>query len=150
MIILKKKRLIITANFIILALFACIYSIAAYEKTIETVTLPVSNKVIILDAGHGYPDEGAKSKSGTTESQINLKIVMKVQNLLEQSGATVLLTRSDEKGIYSEDVTTLRKMKVSDMNNRVEIGNNSRSRRICIYSSKQNSTNTILGVANIF
>ncbi len=57
MIILKKKRLILTANFIIIALLACIYSISAYEETQQTVALPVSNKVIILDAGHGLPDE---------------------------------------------------------------------------------------------
>ena len=44
--------------------------------------------------------------------------------MLEQSGCTVLLTRSDENGIYSDDSNTLRKMKVSDMKNRVEIGNN--------------------------
>lgn len=63
-------------------------------------------------------------KEGLTESSINLKITKKVQNLLEQSGCTVLLTRSDENGIYSDDSNTLRKMKVSDMKNRVEIGNN--------------------------
>lgn len=60
-----------------------------------------------------------------SENSINLKITQKVQKLLEQSGCTVLLTRSDENGIYSDDSNTLRKMKVSDMKNRVEIGNNS-------------------------
>ena len=27
------------------------------EKTAETVATPVSNKVVIVDAGHGTPDE---------------------------------------------------------------------------------------------
>ena len=36
--------------------------------------------------GHGTPDEGAQSSNGTTEAQTNLKITLKVQNLLEQSG----------------------------------------------------------------
>ena len=40
----------------------------------------------------GVPDEGAESSNGTTEAQTNLKIVQKVQALLEQSGATVILT----------------------------------------------------------
>ena len=26
---------------------------------IETVSLPVSGKVVVIDAGHGIPDEGA-------------------------------------------------------------------------------------------
>ena len=76
-------------------------------------------------AGHGIPDEGAESSSGTTEAQINLKITLKVQQLLEQSGCTVILTRSDENGIYSLDAKTLREKKVSDIKNRVKIGNNS-------------------------
>lgn len=69
--------------------------------------------------------QGQNLVYGTTEASINLKIAKKVQNLLEQSGATVLLTRSDENGIYAQNATTLREMKVSDMKNRVEIGNNS-------------------------
>lgn len=71
----------------------------------------------------GSQMKGPLGQNGLSESSINLKITKKVQNLLEQSGCTVLLTRSDENGIYSEDSTTLRKMKVSDMKNRVEIGN---------------------------
>ena len=75
--------------------------------------------------GHGKPDEGAQSSSGTTEAETNLKIALKVQNLLEQSGATVILTRSDENAIYDLDKTTLREKKISDIHNRVKIGNES-------------------------
>lgn len=50
---------------------------------------------------------------------------MKVQNLLEQSGATVILTRSDENGIYDLDKTTLKQKKISDIRNRVKLGNES-------------------------
>lgn len=52
-----------------------------------------------------------------------MKITLKVQKLLEQAGATVILTRSDENGIYDLDKKTLRKKKVSDIKNRVKIGN---------------------------
>ena len=62
---------------------------------------------------------------GTTEAETNLKITMKVQNLLEQSGATVILTRSDENAIYDLDSKTLRQKKISDIHNRVKIGNES-------------------------
>ena len=54
-----------------------------------------------------------------------MQIVLKVQSLLEQSGAIVVLTRSDENGIYDLDKQTLREKKVSDMKNRVKIGNGS-------------------------
>ena len=54
-----------------------------------------------------------------------LKIALKVQNLLEEAGSTVILTRSDENGIYEEESNTLREKKVSDIKNRVKIGNES-------------------------
>jgi N-acetylmuramoyl-L-alanine amidase len=93
--------------------------------TVETVSLPVSGKTIVVDAGHGVPDEGAQSSNGTTEAQTNLAIALKLQNLLEQSGCTVILTRSDENAIYDIDSKTLKQKKVSDIKNRVKIGNES-------------------------
>ena len=62
---------------------------------------------------------------GTTEAQTNLSIALKLQNLLEQSGTTVILTRSDENGIYDLDSKTLKQKKISDIRNRVKIGNES-------------------------
>lgn len=128
MIVLRKERLIVIAIGLILAVG--VFSISSYssqkvENTVPTVSFPVSNKVIVLDAGHGIPDEGAQSSNGTTEAQTNLAIALKVQNLLEQSGATVILTRSDENAIYDLDKNTLRQKKISDIHNRVKIGNES-------------------------
>lgn len=96
------------------------------ENSIESRAVnatPVASKVIVIDAGHGKPDEGAVGIYGTTEEAINLKIALKLQRLIEQSGGTVYLTRSDENGIYSEDANTIREKKKSDMKNRVTIGN---------------------------
>ena len=70
-------------------------------------------------------DSGASSSSGTTEESINLAITKKVQSLLESSGSVVLLTRSDENGIYDLDKSSIRNKKVSDIKNRVKIGNES-------------------------
>ena len=70
-------------------------------------------------------DEGAASNSGVTEESINLSITKKVQSLLEQSGSVVILTRSDENGIYDGDSKSIRNKKVSDIKNRVKVGNES-------------------------
>ncbi len=75
--------------------------------------------------GHGLPDEGAVGFNGTTEQAINLSIVLKLQELLDQSGAKTILTRSDENGIYDLDSDSIKNKKVSDIKNRVEIGNHS-------------------------
>lgn len=124
MVIFRKNQIVLTAICACFAIFTFMYT-TAKEETKETVVLPVSGKTIILDAGHGIPDEGAQSSSGTTEAQTNLKIALKVQNLLEQSGSTVILTRSDENAIYDLDSKTLRQKKISDIHNRVKIGNES-------------------------
>ena len=64
--------------------------------------------------GHGKPDEGAQSSTGTTEAATNLKIALKLQNLLEQSGTIVILTRSDENAIYDIEAKTLKQKKISE------------------------------------
>lgn len=56
---------------------------------------------------------------------MNLSLALKVQNLLEQSGSRVILTRSDENAIYEIDSKSLSQKKVSDIKNRVKIGNES-------------------------
>lgn len=129
MVVLDKKKIYIVLVCIVFTTFIGIGKIGNNKNntTIETVALPVSSKTVVIDAGHGVPDEGAESKTGISEGSINLKIALKVQNLLEQSGATVILTRSDENGIYDLDKQTLKEKKVSDIKNRVKIGNESQA-----------------------
>ena len=120
MIVLKRKRLVFISLICCLSIFTFLLANNAQNATekeirgniVETVSLPTSNKVIVLDAGHGVPDEGAENSEGVSEASINLKIALKVQNLLEQSGSTVILTRSDENGIYDEESSTLKQKKI--------------------------------------
>ena len=124
MIVLNRKRI----NVILLSVFVSIFAfilVTDRKASVPTVSLPVSGKTIVIDAGHGKPDEGAESSRGTTEAETNLKIALKLQNLLEQSGATVILTRSDENAIYDLVAKTLKQKKISDIHNRVKIGNES-------------------------
>ncbi len=125
------KFTILGKRFLLIGLFVC-FSLGIYaiiENTSENNTLiqanatPITNKIIVIDAGHGLPDEGAVGFNGTTEQATNLAITLKLQKLIEQSGAKVILTRSDENGIYSSDNASIRNKKVSDIKNRVKIGN---------------------------
>ena len=126
MIILSKKRIINLLTILAICLTICVIQNTTIDnKSKPTVTLPVTNKVIVIDAGHGVPDEGAQSSNGISEAETNLNIALKLQNLLEQSGATVILTRSDENAIYEIDSQTLKEKKISDLKNRVKIGNES-------------------------
>ena len=119
------KKIIIIISVILTLL--TIYSIENVSnnnnKNICVNATPSTSKIIVLDAGHGKPDEGAVGIYGTTEEAINLKITLKLKAILEESGAQVILTRSDENGIYSSECTTIKSKKVSDIKNRVKIGN---------------------------
>ena len=75
----------------------------------------------------GYPDDGAVAEDGTSEANINLNIVLKLQDLLEQSGCKTMLTRSDENGIYDTDSNNIREKKITDLKNRVKLINESNS-----------------------
>ena len=131
MFVINQKRIKIILAFLLISLFTFSCSTVKNQnnnltnETIETTATPVSGKTVILDAGHGTPDEGAQSSDGVTEAETNLKITLKVQKLLEQSGCNVILTRSDDNAIYDLDSKTLRQKKVSDIKNRVKIGNES-------------------------
>ena len=128
MLVLSAKKITkyLLGIFVILLIFTFV-SNSNTEKNnyISTVSLPISGKTVVVDAGHGIPDEGAEVGDGTTEAETNLKIALKLQNLLEQSGCNVILTRSDENAIYDIESKTLKQKKISDIRNRVKIGNES-------------------------
>lgn len=56
----------------------------------------LKGKVIVLDAGHGGHDPGARGIDGkTTEAMLNLAITQKAKEVLEKQGATILMARPD-------------------------------------------------------
>lgn len=89
----------------------------------STVMLLPSAEILVLDAGHGGEDGGAVSAAGVPESHINLQIVQKMEQLFTFVGESTTLTRTGPDAIYSGDAKTLREKKISDLNNRVEMIN---------------------------
>ena len=68
------------------------------ENTVEDVN--VAEKVVAIDSGHGGIDPGKIGVGGIYEKDVNLAISVKLKKLLEQSGITVIMTRSDDNGLY--------------------------------------------------
>ena len=77
--------------------------------------------VIVLDPGHGGIDGGAVSASGIVEKDINLSIALKLRQLLTLSGYTVIMTRETDCSIHDPSAKTVRKIKTSDIRNRLAL-----------------------------
>ena len=79
MIVINRKRLLSILSMICLSVLAFSFKIAQNPRTVETVALPVSNKVIVIDARTSeYQMNGAQSSSrnnrGTNEPKNCIKV----------------------------------------------------------------------------
>jgi len=83
-------------------------------------TLPLTGKVIALDAGHGGPDGGASSREGVIEKDINLAIVLYLRDYLQQAGALVTLTREGDYDLAAPETKGYSRRKTEDLKKRVE------------------------------
>ncbi len=114
---IRKRTLYISISIVIILLLS-IKIMHTRLKVKEVTYLPIANRVIGIDPGHGGVDPGAVSRNGVKESDINLKIALKLKRFIEQSGGIVIMTREIDKGLYTDESKTLRKMKTEDLINR--------------------------------
>ena len=57
---------------------------------------------VVIDPGHGGRETGAIGPSGVVEAELNLDVAIKTKALLEEEGATVELTRTDDTRVTLE------------------------------------------------
>ncbi|MEX2460013.1 MAG: N-acetylmuramoyl-L-alanine amidase CwlD [Paenibacillaceae bacterium] len=133
-----RKRVIVWMTFqgglkIVLSLWLAlmIIFILTYElpatKTWTYWTMPLSGKVIALDAGHGGVDGGAKSKDGLVEKNINLGITLYLRDYLQQAGAVVVMTREEDKDLADDHTKGYSRRKTEDLIQRVQFVNQYKS-----------------------
>ncbi len=79
-----------------------------------------TKQVIIIDPGHGGADPGKVGVNNALEKDINLSISFKLKTYLEQSGFEVVLTRTDDNGLYTLEDNNKKR---ADMKKRVDIIN---------------------------
>jgi N-acetylmuramoyl-L-alanine amidase len=108
--------------------FAALCLSLAFAGSISPVsaaesTLPVQDgeRVIIIDPGHGGFDGGAVGANGTVEKDVNLAISLKLRDMLSDAGFTVVMTREDDSALNGSEDTTIRRKKISDMHNRLNL-----------------------------
>lgn len=122
MIHLRAKHwfLFFAAVLLVLALF---FTGRLYSRDTVSMTSAEqdNSNLIIIDPGHGGFDGGAIGVNGTIEKDINLAISLKLRDMLEEAGFTIVMTRETDTATNDENDTTTRSKKVSDMRNRLNL-----------------------------
>ena len=96
--VFKLKYIIVILT--VIALFFSIASFSINDSFASKASPPIST-TIVLDAGHGGIDPGSVGKTTkTTESELNLKITLKLADYLKAGGFNVILTRTNADGLY--------------------------------------------------
>lgn len=70
-------------------------------------TVPAGRVLVVIDPGHGGRDPGAVGIGGLREKDVILPISLEVARLLEQQGASVLLTRETDYFVSLEGRTQI-------------------------------------------
>lgn len=107
---------------IVALLLWSVLNIPSYTETVRDVWKMAEGPVVVIDPGHGGIDGGAVAEDGTSEKDINLKIALKLRELLEKEGVRVVMTRRSDVGLYDEnDTASIRSRKTQDMYERKRI-----------------------------
>lgn len=84
------------------------------EEAAEVFAVPTTNKVVVIDAGHGGIDAGAVA-NGIEEKNLNLQIALKLQEYIEQSGGVAILTRDSDESTQDPNRSANISQKKSDL-----------------------------------
>lgn len=95
---LKQYKGTITLVGLIFIICMCAYLKFA-TSSIQTVGVATDSKVVVIDPGHGGRDPGKTGIKGSHEKDINLAIADKLKSYLEESGAKVVMTRTNEDDV---------------------------------------------------
>ena len=123
------KKYIKHIVFVVMATIITTISILKVREVSEEAIsyMPITNKTIVLDAGHGGIDSGTSSDDKTIfEKDINLAITLKLKELIESSGGLVILTRDDDSSLYEESGNKTTRQKYNEnLKNRKKIADES-------------------------
>ncbi|HOV24876.1 MAG TPA: N-acetylmuramoyl-L-alanine amidase [Pseudobacteroides sp.] len=113
-IIMKKNNILLIGMIFVLAI--ALYTLNPGREKTSAVNSGDTQKIILLDAGHGGEDPGAVSDySGISEKDINLNIVFEIKKLLEAENYKVMLTREEDKLEYAEGTTNIVQKRKQDL-----------------------------------
>ena len=85
------------------------------EEPIKPLKKRSGEFLVIIDAGHGGNDVGAKSLTGLLEKNLTLEIAQKVRQLCLENGITAYLTRASDKLLTLQQRASIANMSYGDL-----------------------------------
>ncbi|MFT9850343.1 N-acetylmuramoyl-L-alanine amidase CwlD [Aneurinibacillus sp. REN35] len=110
-----KQKIMFWLGALMLLVFLFTYNMPMDDESWSSWSLPLSGKVIAIDAGHGGPDGGAASKQGLIEKDVTLPISLYLRDFLQEAGALVVMTREIDTDLANPDTKGLSKRKTEDL-----------------------------------
>lgn len=109
--------------FLVFSVFVGAVMAGSKAVTVISESSPVPRKhTLIIDAGHGGIDGGATSCTGVLESNINLQISTRLNDLFHLLGYETRMIRTSDTSVYTQG-NTIASQKASDLKERVRIVN---------------------------
>lgn len=93
---ISKQRIQVVSLLVcgVIALIIC-GDLREREELIPTAGIPIANRVVVIDAGHGGFDAGA-SANGIEEKEVNLAVAQKLREYIESGGGVAVMTRVED------------------------------------------------------
>ena len=114
-----KKFPILTGIVCISAL--CVLALSVVPRQRSAFSAADSPLTIVIDAGHGGEDGGATGVGASRESDLNLQISLRLEQILSFCGFRTGMIRTTDRSVYSGNCATYSEKKVSDLKNRVKM-----------------------------
>ncbi|MFB5192234.1 N-acetylmuramoyl-L-alanine amidase [Alicyclobacillus fastidiosus] len=84
----------------------------------------LAGKVIVIDAGHGGHDSGARGVDDVHEKEITLAVAKRLTTYLHEAGATVITTRFTDTDLATDEDRRNRRRHMGDLRGRLSIVRN--------------------------
>ncbi|MHB8074629.1 N-acetylmuramoyl-L-alanine amidase [Desulfosporosinus fructosivorans] len=113
----RRRRVVLGIALALIMTLALGWGFGGQDKKIWSWTL--GNRVVVIDAGHGGVDPGAVGISEVLEKDVTLAVSKRLQVLVEQGGAKVVMVRDDDSDLGTAQ--GLLKRKREDLAQRIQL-----------------------------
>lgn len=124
--VLRFRKRYLLYGLVLLLLAVKIYDHTQFkmeQQAAQAMAWSVTNKVIVIDPGHGGIDPGKVSANGVQEKDINLQLSQRLATILSQAGSAVILTRETDTELSSSSTKGLAAKHREDLSKRVKLAN---------------------------